>query len=257
MIPDLIIAEGADAVTVSFRPLNGRIEADVRAQAGGAEAPALWLAKALVTGIADKGGSRAFEDLTISAFDAVLAHLQMSLFGSRLQCQARCGACGDRFEFTLSLPEMQRAIRQEAEGHGAVEGIVTDPGSGRCFRLPCIRDLAILRGQGAEAWLRALLVSGSFDPAMEAEVARAVPLLSQDIAATCPECAADAPVRFDIAAYLVASIEADAAFLWREVHLLARGYGWSPGDIFDLPRADRRRLTTLVLADTGSIRRAS
>ena len=92
---------------------------------------------------------------------------------------------------------------------------------------------------------------------MEAEVASAAPVLSQDLSAACPHCEAANSVRFDIADFLLRTLAAETPFLWREVHLIARSYGWSLQEILRLPRAVRRQLSGFVVADSSAMRLAS
>lgn len=257
MIPDLDIGQGAAALHVRFRSFDGRVEAGLAEAGGAAEARAAWLVGRLAEEIRRGVETVGVEALTISEFDAVLAHLQRVLVAERPACQARCRACGEAFEFALDLAAMQAALAREAGVVPVADGIATDPASGRRFRLPLVKDLPRLRTEGAGAWLRALLVEGPFAPEMEAEIARAAPVLTQDIQAACPECGAANEVRFDIARYLVQSLSGDAGFLWREVHLIARAYGWPLSEILALGRDVRRRLAGFVIADSTGLRRAS
>ncbi|WP_118136805.1 hypothetical protein [Oceanicella sp. SM1341] len=258
MIPELHIGAGAEALRAGFRPLDGAAEAALAAAPGeGAEQAALGLARALVCRLSRGGAEIALEDLTLAEFDALLAHLACALVSPVLTCETGCPACGTRFEFALDLPALQAALAAEAAGVSVVAGIATDPVSGRRFRLPRLRDQALLRAEGPEAWLRSLLLEGPFAPELEAEIARAAPVLTQDVQAACPECGRAGPVRFDIARYLVDSLAGEAGFLWREVHLVARAYGWALAEILALPREVRRRLAALVLADATALRRAS
>ena len=83
-------------------------------------------------------------------------------------------------------------------------------------------------------------------------------VLSQDIDAPCPECGKTNTIRFDIARYLVETLRGESAFLWREVHLLARQYGWGLDEIMTLTRDVRRQLAGLIVAESSArLRRAS
>jgi len=238
-----------------FRPLTGRDESDLATVPGGAADVALWLAERLV----DVTVSTAppLRDLTISAFDDMLEHLLAELVGDDTICRATCSGCGTGFEFGLDLADLRTALRAESGEIEVAEGIAHDVESGRRFRLPRVRDIETLRRSGPEAWMRSLLVEGAYDPALEAEIDRAAPVLSQDIRAACPECEVANIVRFDISDYFVRAVRRDAGFLWSEVHLLARGYHWPLRQILDLPRDVRRRLAGLVVNDSARLRVAS
>ena len=79
------------------------------------------------------------DDLTVSDIDRLLAALYDTLYGDRAECRARCRACGDRYEFTLSLGEL--VAQQDAERPGAPDedGAWTLP-DGRRVRAPHARS---------------------------------------------------------------------------------------------------------------------
>lgn len=96
------------------------------------------------------------------------------------------------------------------------------------------------------------------DPApLLAAVERHCPVLEQDLGAHCPHCAADSTVRFDLQAFLLATLAREGEWLAREVHCLAVTYHWSLAEILGLPRSQRHRYVALVEADLAARRRAS
>jgi hypothetical protein len=232
-----------------FAELTGAIEQALATHPGSDTASALWLLESLAH-IWRDGELVEARTLTLGEFDGCLADLHATLFGSRLPCEAECVACEKRFEFVLKLPDLRRAIAREAESYVMdANGIVTAP-SGRRFRLPCVADLAHI---GAPDWLEQFLVEGDSDSdTLESEMDAAACILSQDIDAPCPECEASNTIRFDIARYLVDTLKGEGPFLWREVHLLAKHYGWSLEDILTLTRDVRRQLAGLIVADASA-----
>ena len=257
MIPEMQLKVAGRVMAASFRPLDGRIEAGLAELSGGPQGKAQWLIASLTEQLSADGRALATASLTVGEFDAALAHLYRALYGHQVPCEACCTVCGEGFEFTLDLDSMQSALAAETAGFEVADGVVTDRQSGRRFRLPTLGDLATLDRDGAEAWLRELLLEGAFAPHLEDEIARATPVLTQDVAAPCPECGAKNRVRFDLARYLVQSVEGEAAFLWREVHLIAERYGWSLDEILSLTRPVRRQLAGLIVSERSAVRLAS
>lgn len=252
MIPQHHLADGRVCV---FRPLTGRDEADLALFTGSAEEGAIWLAERLLDGAATTAPP--LRDLTLSEFDDLLHHLLTALVGETTHCRATCTACRSGFEFHLDLARVRTMLREAASAVPVIDGVATDPESGRRFRLPSVADMTTLREEGPETWMRSLLVEGEYSLEMEAEIARATPVLAQDFDAPCPECGAANTVRFDISGYLMRALRRDAGFLWREVHLLARTYGWPLDQILGLPRNVRRELAGLVVSDSTRLRVAS
>ena len=251
MIPELRIEGGV----CRFLPLTGQVEAQLSQTTGGAEAQALWLAGQLLD--EDASDCSPLGAFTLTGFDDLLNHLLVALVGAATTCRATCTSCQAAFEFGLDLSQLRAAMRAAASGMNVEDGVVSVPASGRRFRLPRVKDMARLHRDGAEAWMRELLIDGEYAPEMEAEIALAAPVLAQDLTATCPECDAANTVRFDISDYLMRALRRDAGFLWREVHLIARTYGWPLDQILGLPRDVRRELAGLVVSDSSRLRVAS
>jgi hypothetical protein len=86
----------------------------------------------------------------------------------------------------------------------------------------------------------------------EAALEAADPALELDLAGQCPECGARQAVPFSMAGFLGASLRRDHGFLLREVHMIARAYGWALEEILSLTRAARQGFVRLILADMGA-----
>jgi len=209
--------------------------------------------------------------LTIGARDAGLLRLHARLFGARLECVACCPACGESLEAALSVEDLSlpagvargQAPRQvEAEGYHIRH------------RLPTSADLVAAHarvaaaGNGAEAAAaaRAVLlerciavVTGpngvAADPtalpegvvgAVADSMAAADPLADPELDLTCPACTARWMAPLDIVAFLWTEIDAWALRTLREVHALARAYGWGEAAILALTPERRRAYLELV-----------
>ena len=204
----------------------------------------------------------AVDELNVAEYDRLLAAVFDALYGDRVEARTRCSACSETLEISLSLAALAAAPPDvEIELAGPDEsGVFTLP-DGRRIRPPTVADLGRAVHAGDVAALRrACVVAGDpdADPEMlEAGLEAAAPALARDVAAICPSCAATQAVRFDLAAFLVASLTRERPFLIREMHLLARAYGWSLTEILSLSRVDRRALARLCEAERAVARRAA
>lgn len=184
--------------------------------------------------------------------DRLLAAIHRDLFGDRIEADAPCRACGTAYSLSFSLGTLvdQRRPRRPAGVAGP------DPrGAYRlgdvAFRLPSAADIAAAataddrRGALLGACVVAGDAAGHADE-IEAAMADLGPTLDLDLDATCPHCGAAQNPRFAIAGYLMAALAAERPFLLREVHRIARAYGWSYESIMGLPRGDRQELVRLI-----------
>lgn len=252
-IPDPMVQ-----LAYAFAPLTGVLEQGLAAHPGGAQARAVWLLSHVVTGLSRQGAAVSLPDLTLTQFDGILAAFYRMHYADALPAQAKCGDCAEPFEINFNLSDVQAQLVQgSAPYEGDHMGSLIAP-SGRVFRLPRVADLERLTSTSPEEWLRDLLQDGPFDlDDFQEELECAGPVLSQTINAACPACNQPNTIRFDLADFVTATFAGEAAFLWREVHLLARSYGWSLAEVLSLPRDVRRRLAGLVVADAPKLRRAS
>ena len=72
------------------------------------------------------------------------------------------------------------------------------------------------------------------------------PLAEIELALACPACGHQWQLVFDIASFLWLKIEMQARRLLREVHALARAYGWREADILALSPGRRQAYLEMV-----------
>jgi hypothetical protein len=195
--------------------------------------------------------------------DRALTELHRTLFDDEVDADATCPRCGDAFELRFSLTTLiaGQVVERPAEvegpdafGHFRLGEL--------CFRLPASSDVAAVAALPADrqrlALLAACVVEG--DPAgredeVEAAMAALGPALDVDVETQCPHCQADAPVRFEIGAYLLKCLANERRFVLREVHRIARAYGWSFGEIMALPRSERQEFVRFIDGEAEPMRR--
>lgn len=221
--------DGADAVSVP--PLTGAAE---RAAAGDAQA------------LLDTLLGKQARELTIGDRDRVLAGMYGAFYGWDVLADARCSACQARFELRFSLAAMLEARSPDGSADG--EPAAVQVGDAR-VRMPRVSDLC---GDPRDLMQR-LTLNGDVEDmaAAEAALEAADPALELDLAGTCPECGHAQTVPFSMAGFMGAALARDHRFLMREVHLVARTYGWSLDSILGLTRAERQEFVRLILADQG------
>ncbi len=201
--------------------------------------------------------------LPVSDRDRTLAELHRALFGDQIDADAACPRCGEAFELRFSLTAL--AAGEVEERPANVAG--PDPlghfelGDVR-FRLPASSDIAAVSALAPErqrpALLDACIVEGDangIEDEIEAAMASLGPDLDIDIETRCPHCHAGTPVRFEIGAYLLKCLANERRFVLREVHRIARAYGWSFAEIMALPRSERQEFARLIDSEAEPARR--
>lgn len=226
-----------DARRLRLAPLTG---ADERAAAGDAHR--------LLERLADGGDGwiRPAEvgNLPLGDRDRALAALYAHLYGEQVVADARCPGCDRRFELRFSLTALAASRVPDGSAAGDPPQVKVE---GATLRLACARDL----DGSPDALIARLLLDGAPPPLEVAEAAleAADPALEIDLAGTCPECGADQKVPFSMRRFFSAALKRDEAFLLREVHLIARAYGWAFDAILGLTREERHAFVRLLLAE--------
>lgn len=192
--------------------------------------------------------------LSIGRRDARLLELREAVFGREVTGLAACAGCGEKVELSFDT----RAIRPPPAPAAAREGAETTAGElaidvdGYHFlaRLPTSEDLSEIEGaadvddarwtllrrcvsvarRGEEA-VDVGQLPGEVTAALARGLAEADPQADVRLAVTCPACGLAWQESFDIVSFLWAEVHGWAVRLLREVHDLARGYGWREADI--------------------------
>jgi cytochrome c553 len=198
--------------------------------------------------------------LPVGERDARLLQLRQSAFGSRITSVATCAECGERLELSFDASDLSVAGEQpEAELSLDIDGYQIR------FRLPNSLDLmaaANLKGMGAA---RTLLLEQCIRSAgrrgdeisttqlpesvveqISARMNEADPQADIQLALKCPVCSNEWHAAFDIESFFWTEIDAWAARILGEVHMLASAYGWSEQDILRLSAWRRECYLNLV-----------
>jgi hypothetical protein len=193
--------------------------------------------------------------LGIGERDARLFAIHAHLFGARLDAYAECPRCAERLEYVVAGDDFFG--RTEPGTEAAALALASGDVSLR-LRLPDSCDLAAIGACADPAEARKLLahrcvaeasrdgipirvveLSDATIDAISARLAAADPRADQLIDLICPSCAHAWQVALDVERFLWAKINALAKRLLREIHVLARAYGWSEHDILALSATRR------------------
>jgi hypothetical protein len=214
-------------------------------------------------------------ELPIGERDRRLLQLREWLFGSKLATVTSCPRCGEQLESSLDVSDMLghavpagggSSAGRDAPGRDAAPGVVEASGYRVRFRLPTSQDLLALPAAdeevtaGEENALRACLLArcvldardANDEPvdaaslpdevvaALSREMAVSDPHAAIELALECPVCEHAWRALLDVARFLWAEIVAWAQRTLREVHCLARAYGWCEADVLALSPTRRQ-----------------
>lgn len=221
------------------------------------------LAIALLSRLAESDQPIAWDALCVTDIEALLLHLRRIVLGDRVRTDMRCPPCGTRVDLSFKvLDYLQfRAPRRPRNSEPA-----PDPGWFRLrgeevtFRLPtsadqiaaarasdprqalierCVRLPATTPQSGRDA-------KGRLLKKVESAMESLGPSYSGELAGDCPQCSARVETYFDVLLFVLGELRNGAAFIFEEVHLLARHYHWSEETILALPRKRRLRYAQLL-----------
>lgn len=198
--------------------------------------------------------------MPIGRRDARLLRLRQQLFGSQLMLVVPCPQCGQQLESQLGVDDIAGQVEEPTEATDGPSYTAESNGYRLTFRLPASDDLLALPKEGDPAEARALLIDRCIlqilDARGDATTVRALPAqVLADIAGEmeradpggnielefeCPACGQRWEEAFDIAGFLWREIHAWAQRTLRDVHVLARAYGWREPDVLALSPTRRQ-----------------
>lgn len=239
------------------RPFGAAEDLDL--EFAGADRPTL--ATALLARCAG-GGSDRWWAQSAGARIAALLHLYARDSGNdRVELSARCvhAGCDETFAFELPLGALAAHPPMPA-----TVGVILAGGRRVTLRQPIGRDLArwrlarpATRAQAMRLMLDDLLVEGApgpdeaLSPEQELTISEAIaardPLVALTVGADCPACGRAQDVAVDAEGLALRHFARRQQAMLRDVHRLARSYGWSERQIMALPAA--RRASYLALID--------
>lgn len=184
--------------------------------------------------------------LSVGERDRLLLDLREQIFGSRMHALAICPHCGQRSELQFEVREVK-----VGDPLTATEGISVRVDDYQItFRLPNSLDMAaIAQMTSADAAKQQLMerivlravhrdqdvpvaqLPERVGALVEEEMGKNDPQSEVQLSLHCESCGKSWLDLFDIVPFLWREVDAWAVRLLREVHSLARAYGWSESDI--------------------------
>lgn len=197
--------------------------------------------------------------LSIGERDRALLDTYHRTFGARFDAVAACVRCAERLEFSFQVDDVRAAPiepsgdRYRFNTHGyeveyrlpnsldlaevvAPRDGLQDPASARALLV----ERCVLTAANADGLLRTADLPEAIVARLAAAMEAADPQADVALSATCPACGHAWPMCFDIVSFLWTKIAFRARQLLREVHLLARAYGWREPDVLGLSAVRRR-----------------
>lgn len=200
--------------------------------------------------------------LSVGQRDSCLLTVREQTFGPRLVGLACCLSCQENLEFVLDIDDMQIAPTVKPAG---VMQSLTINGSKLQFRLPNSLDLAAIVGSPDVVAARNLLVRrcvlqaiqdgvdvevGTLPETTIAALAEQMdkhdPLAEIRLDLDCPACGHCWQILFDIVSFLWTEISVQAKRLLRDVHTIARVYGWREAEVLSMSTVRRQFYLEMV-----------
>jgi hypothetical protein len=199
--------------------------------------------------------------LSIGERDSLLLALRDQVFGPRLTALAVCPGCGERLELGFETADVRADRKQDADEllNLRLEDYEIT------FRFPNSLDLAALPEEGdvqnkRQALLHRVISRAHYRgaetaptqlpetviAAIEERMAQADPQAEIQLNLSCAACGHGWQALFDIVSFFWGEVDAWAVRLLREVHSLARAYGWREADILAMSPGRRLRYLEML-----------
>lgn len=199
---------------------------------------------------------------SIGQRDALLLLVHQQLFGDALQAFAECPQCGQHLEYSLSTREIAARSSQPVDEsrlsftEGEMQLQLRLPNSFDLGAAAACADMPVARRLLAERCVVQATCEGSVLPARQltdSAVAQIASRLSEAdpqaevlIDLTCAACSHAWQVILETESFLWIKINAVAKRLLRDVHTLAREYGWSEHQVLSLSPLRRQAYLEMV-----------
>jgi hypothetical protein len=203
----------------------------------------------------------ALGQLSIGRRDARLLTLREYTFGPQLAGIAGCPACAERLELNFNIAE----VRMDTSDEEIAPLSLDLDGYQLRFRVPNSFDLIAISenldlGAPDRHLLQRCILSANYHgeavaaeqlpvevtDAMAAQMAEADPQADVRLQLACVRCDHRWQTTFDVLNFFWNEIHAWAERLLREVHMLARAYGWREADILAMSPWRRQRYLGMI-----------
>jgi hypothetical protein len=198
-----------------------------------------------------------WDTLCVTDLEVLLLLLRQMIFGDRIRTDIICPVqdCGKRIDVTFRIGEyLDRHRPGKARGVEMADeaGWFRFRDAAILFRLPTGADqLAAAQAAQPERELvqrciRPAGISARLRRRVERAMETLAPGLSHNLQGQCRDCGAVVDMYFDVQQFVLSELRGQAAFIYEDVHLLARYYHWSQAEILALPFSRRAHYTEMV-----------
>ena len=187
--------------------------------------------------------------MSVGERDRRLLALRERVFGPQLLSVSSCPECRERLEWSVDVATLRGGTGSEPPGDLSLDSA----GYSVHFRLPNTLDLAAAADAADVVTARRVLlerclldashegqpIAGADVPvgvgeAIAAHMADSDHGADTDVELTCPACRHQWAVLFDIESFFWSELSAWAQRVLKDVHTLARAYGWREADILQM-----------------------
>ena len=204
--------------------------------------------------------------LSIGQRDTYLLTARQATFGAQLASYAECPACRERLEFAFAAADVLAAGRShlpDADGQlyeaqienytirfrppnsGDLLPVVRCPDPAMAYHLLLQRCVVQILQEGKDIPLAT--IPEAMLPKIAEYIGECDPQAEVLFTLSCPACGHMWSICFDIVSFFWSEICVQAKRLLREVHLLARAYGWSEAAILSMSTARRQFYLEMVV----------
>ena len=187
--------------------------------------------------------------------------LHRQLVGREMEAQAQCPQCATMCEFMLPISAMLDSPAPDSSQVLEIE----EAGTTYRFRLPTMEDIGKLDPQMPAGQIGRVLAEAcqadKSRPLPDRVVARLNQLLDEvDPLATplfdvhCSDCGHNFSAAVELASFVAREFDTLFERLLRDVHGLARAYGWGEAEILAIPPARRARYLAMISQTTRPAR---
>jgi hypothetical protein len=279
-IPGGLLKNGVRIQDVELRPLNG--EDEVFLLEGGELLSSPARETALLTQCVVRFGSEVpatkavVRSLSVGDREALLLHLRLLTFGDRMPCVLSCPQknCCEKMNLDLFVKSLLvKPYEEWREWHDVSLSVCGKDNQVR-LRVPTGVDLELLSSCAPASPVMAEMLllercarvapsdgeggqhvdslSPALIDAIGRELSRLDPQAEILLSMKCAACGRDFTAEFDAGAYFYQELRGHIAYLYREVHTIARSYHWSESDILGMTPKNRSIYLGL-LAGEGSL----
>jgi hypothetical protein len=196
--------------------------------------------------------------LPVMDYEALLLALHVAVFGNEIQAELSCPvkACGCRVDISFGIEEY---LAHYSPCHPkGVEALPDRPGwfelgdEAVRYRLPRVEDVMAVTGRvEPERELLRRCLDGRLPEArvrrkLERIMEMQAPSFSHELQGWCPGCQTALPFFFDVEQFVLEELRGQAAFVYRDTHLLALHYHWPESQILDMPSIRRIQYAELL-----------